>query len=150
MNAALAQSAAQTQAMPADLLNLPDDNTGETVDDTTEILGQAVAAAEAEVKAGTALPEANPAAKKEVRLGFEQLRTMNHDELRGVIAKRVHMLETVLREREERRAALDTARLASRMLDIRRERAVRIQKRVNFGSAVAALASTMLIVAVMV
>ena len=86
----------------------------------------------------------------EIRVGFEELRAMSHDELRHVIDKRVTLLETVLREREDRRAAIDTAKLASRMLEVRRDRAVRIHKNVNLGSALAALASTMLIVAVMI
>ena len=86
----------------------------------------------------------------EIRVGFEELRAMSHDELRQVINKRVTLLETVLREREERRAAIDTAKLASRMLEVRRDRAVRIHKNVNIGSALAAVASTMLIVAVMI
>jgi ATP:corrinoid adenosyltransferase len=86
----------------------------------------------------------------EIRVGFEQLRAMSHDELRDVINKRVMMLETVLRERDERRAAIDTAKLATRMLEVRRHRAVRIHKNVNLGSALAALASTLLIVAVMI
>ncbi len=42
----------------------------------------------------------------EIRVGFEELRAMSHDELRQVINKRVTLLETVLREREERRAAI--------------------------------------------
>ncbi len=86
----------------------------------------------------------------EIRVGFEELRAMSHDELRQVINRRVTLLETVLREREERRAAIDTAKLASRMLEVRRHRAVRIHKNVNLGSAIAAVASTMLIVAVMI
>ena len=86
----------------------------------------------------------------EIRVGFEELRAMSHDELRQVINKRVTLLETVLHEREERRAAIDTAKLASRMLEVRRDRAVRIHKNVNLGSALAAVASTLLIVAVMI
>ncbi len=86
----------------------------------------------------------------EIRVGFEELRAMSHDELRQVINRRVTLLETVLREREERRAAIDTAKLASRMLEVRRDRAVRIHKNVNLGSALAAVASTLLIVAVMI
>ncbi len=86
----------------------------------------------------------------EIRVGFEELRAMSHDELRQVINKRVTMLETVLQERDERRAAIDTAKLASRMLEVRRDRAVRIHKNVNLGSALAAVASTLLIVAVMI
>jgi hypothetical protein len=45
---------------------------------------------------------------------------------------------------------LDTARTASRILDFRRERAQRIYRNVNYGSAMAAVASTMFIVAIMV
>ena len=86
----------------------------------------------------------------EIRLGFEQLRAMSHDELREVIDNRVVMLESVLSEREDRRAAIDTAKLASRMLEVRHDRAVRIHKNVNLGSAIAAVASTLLIVAVMI
>ena len=86
----------------------------------------------------------------EIRVGFEELRAMSHDELREVIDRRVRLLETGLREREERRAAIDTAKLASRMLEVRRDRAVSIHKNVNLGSALAAVASTLLIVAVMI
>ncbi len=86
----------------------------------------------------------------EIIVGFEQLRAMSHDELRDVINRRVMLLETVLKERDQRRAAIDTAKLASRMLEIRRDRAVRIHKNVNLGSALAAVASTLLIVAVMI
>ena len=86
----------------------------------------------------------------EIRVGFEELRAMSHDELRQVINRRVTLLETLLRERDDRRAAIDTAKLASRMLEVRRDRAVRIHKNVNLGSALAAIASTMLIVAVMI
>ena len=85
----------------------------------------------------------------EVRLGFEQLRVLNHDDLRKVISRRVDMLETVLRERGERRAAIDTAKLASKMLDLRRQRALRIRKRVDIASAIATIAGTVLIFVVM-
>ena len=101
------------------------------------------------------IPDETPAAEEntlmeEVRIGFEQLRRMSHDELRSVISSRVAMLESVLREREERRAALDTARLAAKLLDLRRQRAVRINRRVNIGSALAAVASTVVLMMVMV
>lgn len=86
----------------------------------------------------------------ELRVGFDRLRAMSHTELRGVISSRVALLEKELRDREERRAALETARTASQILDYRRERAKRIHRTVNFSSACAAVASTMLIVAVMV
>lgn len=86
----------------------------------------------------------------EAQIGFDQLREMSHDELRKVISRRVQMLDTVLREREERRAAIETAKLAARMLDLRRERALTIRKRVDIGSAIAAVACTMLIFVVMI
>jgi hypothetical protein len=86
----------------------------------------------------------------EARIGFEELRKLSHAELRGVIARRVHLLETVLKDREERRAAIETAKLAGKLLDIRRERAVRIHKTVNTSSWWAAAATMCLTVAVMV
>lgn len=125
MNTAAAQMIATPNPMPLDLIEMPVD----------------------EIEARQT--EANPLLD-EIRVGFEQLRAMSHDELRDVINRRVMLLETVLREREERRAAIDTAKLASRMLEFRRERAVRIHKNVNMGSAIAAVASTLLIVAVMI
>src|SRR3546814_3572973 len=44
------------------------------------------------------------------RLGAERLARMSHDELRQEIARRVYMLENELKEREERRAAIEEAR----------------------------------------
>ncbi len=125
MSTATAQMIATPSTMPPDMTDLPVDRI--------------------EANHG----DGNPLAD-EIRIGFEQLRAMSHDELRQVIDRRVMLLETVLREREERRAAIDTAKLASRMLEMRRERAVRIHKNVNVGSAIAAVASTLLIVAVMI
>ena len=125
MNAAAAQSIATPNTMPPDMIDVPAEQT--------------------EADSAKADPLLD-----EIRVGFEELRAMSHDELRQVINKRVTLLETVLREREERRAASDTAKLASRMLEVRRDRAVRIHKNVNLGSAVAAVASTLLIVAVMI
>ena len=86
----------------------------------------------------------------EMLIGFDLLRSMSHTELREVIGSRVALLENELRGREERRDALNTAKTASRILDFRRERAQRIYRHVNYGSAMAAVASTMFIVAVMV
>lgn len=125
MSTTAAQISATANPMPPDMVAVPVD----------------------EIEAGQA--ESDPLLD-EIRVGFEQLRAMSHDELREVINKRVMLLETVLREREERRAAIDTAKLASRMLEVRRERAVRIHKNVNVGSAIAAVASTLLIVSVMI
>ena len=87
---------------------------------------------------------------EEARLGFEELRRMSHVELRGVIADRVALLEGILREREERSEALQTARMASKLLNLRRERSIKIRRQVDFGSTLAAVASTLLIVAVMI
>lgn len=86
----------------------------------------------------------------EVIIGFDRLRRMSHTELRDVIGSRVALLENELRGREERRAAIDTAKSASQILDFRRERAKRIHRQVNRGSAIAAIASTFLLVAIMV
>lgn len=155
MTAATAEAIPQSQsAMPPSMLteeineeaipslapvDMPAPATAPTAQDEQATIAQAIAAASADDALGD-----------EIKVGFEKLRAMNHTELRQVITRRVELLETVLRDREDRRAAIDTARLASCMLDLRRERALRIQKRVNFGSALAAVASTMLIVAVMV
>jgi hypothetical protein len=78
----------------------------------------------------------------ELRIGLERLRTMSHDELRQVILQRVELLQSVLREREQRRVALNTAQMASKILDLRRDRAVELQRHVNVGSAVAAAVAT--------
>ncbi len=125
MSTAAAQSIATPNTMPPDMIDMP------------------VEQIEADQATSNPLLD-------EIRVGFDELRAMSHDELRHVINKRVSMLETVLRDREERRAAIDTAKLASRMLEVRRDRAVRIHKNVNLGSALAAVASTLLIVAVMI
>ena len=132
MSTNTAQMIAAPNTMPPDMIDLPPD----MIDPPVDLI-------EADHGGG------NPLLDK-IRVGFEQLRAMSHDELRQVIAKRVMLLETVLRERDERRAAIDTAKLASGMLEVRRKRAVRIHKNVNLGSAIAAVASTLLIVAVMI
>lgn len=99
--------------------------------------------------AAEAAPEFDPILD-EVRIGVERLQAMSPAELRSVIASRVAMLETELKEREERREAIKTARLASRIYDLRHQRSRRIHKSVNMGSAIAAVASTLLIIFVMV
>ena len=86
----------------------------------------------------------------EVIIGLDRLRRMSHTELRDVIGSRVALLENELRGREERRAAFDTANSASQILDFRRERAKRIHRQVNRGSAIAAIAGTFLLLAIMV
>lgn len=85
----------------------------------------------------------------EARLGVERLSKMSHDELRRVIADRVRMLDNGLREREARRAAIEEATAAQRLLEARRERARRIRRRVNIGSSIVAAMFTGVIVAVL-
>jgi len=82
----------------------------------------------------------------EARTGIERLSKMSHDELRSVIAERVRLLDTGLREREARRAAIEEAMAAQRVLDARRRRARRIRRRVNIGSSIMAAMFTGLIV----
>ena len=55
------------------------------------------------------------------------------------------MLETELNEREARRAAIEEAMVAQRVLDSRRQRARRIRRKVNIGSSVAAAMFTGLV-----
>jgi hypothetical protein len=86
----------------------------------------------------------------EVRDGAERLVKMSPEELRALIARRVELLETTLKEREARRKALEEANMASKILDLRRERAKRIYRQVNVGSMIAAIASSILIVASLV
>lgn len=83
---------------------------------------------------------------QEARLGAERLARMSHDEIRQEIAKRVGMLDTVLKEREERRAVIEEALVAQRVLDGRRARARRIRRRVNLGSSLVAAMFTGLVV----
>lgn len=83
----------------------------------------------------------------EARLGIERLRGMSPDQLRGVITERVEMLDGVLKEREERVAAIEEAQLAQRVLEIRRQRARRIRRKVNIGSSLIAAMFTGVVVA---
>jgi len=112
MSTAAAQSIATPNILPPDMIDMPVD--------------------QIEADQATESPLLD-----EIRIGFEELRAMSHDELRHVINKRVTLLETVLRERDYRRTAIDTAKLASRMLEARRDRAVRIHKNVKLVSTVA-------------
>ncbi len=80
----------------------------------------------------------SPMLAEEIRVGLDRMRRMSHDELRGLIATRVAMLDGVLKERDQRREALETARLAAGLLEIRRERSQTIRRHVNAWSAVAA------------
>ncbi len=126
MQAALAQTMSSQVPFPIDLIaNNEDDQPENQVDDEDDLVG-------------------------EMMLGLEKLRRMSHTELRDVITSRVSLLETELREREQRRDAIQEARTAAKILDLRRERAKRIHRTVNRGSALAAVASTLLIVMVMV
>ena len=83
----------------------------------------------------------------EARLGIERLRTMSPEQLRGVITERVQLLESVLKEREDRVAAIEEAQLAQRVLEIRRQRARRIRRKVNIGSSLIAAMFTGVVVA---
>jgi hypothetical protein len=57
---------------------------------------------------------------KEAEAGAKKLLEMSPDELRALIAKRVKMLDTELSEREARRAAIEEAMVAQRVLAARR------------------------------
>lgn len=114
----------------------------------------AVAEAETHIEATippdtTDLAEPDPM-MDEVRIGVEKLQAMSPAELRAVIASRVGMLETELKERRQRREAIRTAKMAAKIYDLRHQRSRRIHKTVNVGSAIAAVASTVLIIFVMV
>ncbi|MGB0632424.1 MAG: hypothetical protein ACPGRZ_17175 [Alphaproteobacteria bacterium] len=125
MQAAVADALPQGMPMPADMIANNEDDQPENQVGENDLVG-------------------------EMMQGFDRLRRMSHTELRDVIGSRVALLEHELYEREARRAALDEAKAASRILDLRRERAKRIHRNVNIGSSVAAVASTFLLVAVMV
>ena len=125
MQAAVAETLPQGLPMPADLIaNNEDDQPANQIGEA-DLLG-------------------------EMMQGFDRLRRMSHTELRDVIGSRVALLENELHEREARRAALNEVQAASRILDLRRERAKRIHRNVNIGSSVAAVASTFLLVPIMV
>ena len=83
---------------------------------------------------------------EEARAGAERLLKMPPDELRALIAKRVKMLDTELSEREARRAAIEEAMVAQRVLAARRQRAKKMRKRVNIGSSLVAAMFTGLVV----
>jgi len=74
----------------------------------------------------------------EARAGAERLLKMPPEELRALIANRVKMLDTELKEREARRGAIEEATAAQRLLAIRRQRARKMRKRVNIGSSLVA------------
>lgn len=83
---------------------------------------------------------------EEARAGAEKLLKMPPNELRALIAKRVKMLDTELSEREARRAAIEEATAAQRVLAARRQRARKMRKRVNIGSSLVAAMFTGLVV----
>jgi len=53
--------------------------------------------------------------------GLESLLKIPPDELRGVIAKRVELLDTKLKEHEARHKAIDEALAAQRVLEAKRQ-----------------------------
>lgn len=88
----------------------------------------------------------SPEVFEEARAGAEKLLKMPPDELRALIAKRVKMLDTELSEREARRAAIEEAMVAQRVLAARRQRARKLRKQVNIGSSLVAAMFTGLVV----
>lgn len=74
-----------------------------------------------------------------ILVGLDRMRTMSHDELRDLIRSRIAMLDGILVEREQRRAAHETAKLATAVLESRRRRSVRIKHHVDRLSAFAAV-----------
>ncbi len=82
----------------------------------------------------------------EARAGAERLLKMPPEELRALIASRVKMLDTELSEREARRAAIEEATAAQRVLAARRQRARKMRKLVNIGSSLVAVMFTGLVV----
>lgn len=85
----------------------------------------------------------------EAREGATKLLDMSPDELRALIAKRVNMLDTELSERESRRAAIEEAMVAQRVLSARRQRARKLRRKVNIGSSLVAAMFTGLVVVTM-
>jgi hypothetical protein len=78
--------------------------------------------------------------------GVESLLKMPPDEIRGVIAKRVELLDTKLKEHEARHKAIDEALAAQRVFGAKRQQAKSISRKVNIGSFVAASMFTGLII----
>lgn len=82
----------------------------------------------------------------EAKAGANKLLEMSPDDLRALIAKRKNMLDTELSEREARRAAIEEAMVAQRVLAARRQRARRLRRKVNIGSSLVAAMFTGLVV----
>ena len=76
--------------------------------------------------------------RAEAVAGVEKLRQMAHDELRQLIAQRVAMLQTELKDRGARREALEEAQLASKILVFRRNWARKLTTKVNLASTLVA------------
>ena len=76
--------------------------------------------------------------RAEALAGVEKLRQMAHDELRQLIAQRVTMLQTELKDRDSRREALEEAQIASKILVFRRNRARKLTSKVNVASSLVA------------
>lgn len=85
----------------------------------------------------------------EARAGAERILKMPPQELQALIARRIKMLDSELNERESRRAAIDEALVAQRVLAARRQSARKLRKRVNVGSSLAALMFTGFVVVTM-
>jgi hypothetical protein len=84
---------------------------------------------------------------EEIRVGLDRMRHMSHDELRNLVQSRVRMLDGVLVEREQKKQAAETARLASAVLEHRRKRALTIRRHVDKWSVAAAAASLAFVIA---
>ena len=84
---------------------------------------------------------------EEIRVGLDRMRHMSHDELRNLVQSRISMLDGVLVEREQKKAAAETARLASAVLDHRRDRALSIRRHVDKWSVAAAAACLAFVIA---
>ncbi len=95
------------------------------------------------------LAGSDPALIDEINVGLDRLSKMSHDDLRAFIARRVDLLQNTLTERESRRQAIGTAKLASRLLEMRRDRAIRIKRRVDGLSMMTAACGTIVLFAVM-
>jgi hypothetical protein len=84
---------------------------------------------------------------EEIRVGLDRMRRMSHDELQNLVQSRIRMLDSVLIEREEKRAAAEIARIGTAVLEHRRERAHKIRHNVNAWSAAAAAACVGFVIA---
>ena len=80
----------------------------------------------------------NEKLRAEALAGVEKLRRMAHDELRQLIAQRVNMLQTELKDRTERREALEEAQIANKILVFRRNGARKLTSKVNLASSLLA------------